>query len=73
MEEESGPAAFGKAGGNSRHWAAAGFPKRMLFWECSTFVSRTETWSIRSRSAVVELSRRERHGRSRPRMLSGGR
>ncbi|WP_133030474.1 hypothetical protein [Sphingomonas sp. PP-CE-1G-424] len=26
--EESGQAAFGKAGGNSRHWAAAGFPKK---------------------------------------------
>ena len=26
--KESGQAAFGNAGGDSRHWAAAGFPKK---------------------------------------------
>lgn len=30
---ETGPAAFGRAGGDSRHWAAAGFPKKDPFWE----------------------------------------
>ena len=28
MGEENGQAAFGNAGGDSRHWAAAGFPKK---------------------------------------------
>ncbi len=26
--EENGPTAFGKAGGDSRHWAAAAFPEK---------------------------------------------
>jgi hypothetical protein len=40
---ESGQAAFGKAGGDSRHWAAVGFPKEDRILEMAGLGSRNKT------------------------------
>jgi len=41
--EESGQAAFGKAGGDSRHWATVGFPKEDRILEMAGLGSRSKT------------------------------
>ncbi|MES3097845.1 hypothetical protein [Sphingomonas aerolata] len=40
---ESGQAAFGKAGGDSRHWATVGFPKEDRILEMAGLGSRSKT------------------------------
>jgi hypothetical protein len=40
---ESGQAAFGKAGGDSRHWATVGFPKEDRIWEMAGLGSQSKT------------------------------
>lgn len=41
--KESGQAAFGKAGGDSRHWATVGFPKDDRILEMAGLGSRSKT------------------------------